>query len=175
MKKSKIILIVLLVIALIISGISICLKVVKDKKEQEIFDAIALEWEKSIPGEQPIFLTELDSLSNFECLSMVEEAKDYFVVQVCATSPDILNGVNEYQERVEGGNPTVAEMNEVLADIIKSSELRSSQHEIYVVRDNNGEYHVTFSESFIDAMFGYAYLDAIETLNSEWQTLIEGE
>lgn len=171
-KKIGIIIAIIVVIMIIIVSILLYLD---SKEEQTIYDVIYSEWANSIPKEQPEFLNAMDELSSFDFVDIVEEPKDYFTVTVDTYSPNISETLNEYQEQMYDEQLTEEEVDAVLCEIIYNAPINTTTHYIYVIRDEDNNYHVNFSESFIDAMFGYAYTDSMKTLNEELSQIMKGD
>lgn len=162
------------VIISIVLGTLISLTILNAIEKKEIYNSIYYEWEASIPEKQPKFLNALDEVSSFECVDIVEESENYFIVTVITYSPNILADLNAYQQQMYYEDITEDEINEALCDIIYSAPIKTAEHNIYVVKDGEGNYHVNFSESFVDAMFDYAYMDATQTLNDELEEIAKG-
>lgn len=172
--NKKVIISVAVIMSIVLVTV-ISIAILNSIEKKEIYNSISYEWEASIPKEQPKFLSALDETSSFECIDIVEEPKDYFIVTATISSPNILAALDEYQQQMYYKELGEEEINEALCNIIYSAPIKTSEHNIYVVKDRQGKYHVNFSESFVDAMFGYAYIDATQTLNDEIEEIAKGE
>ena len=175
-KKLIVVTICIIFITLAVVGTIITVLTIKSNNDKKlIFEAVETEWAKSIPEEQPNFLTAIDNRAYFECKDIKKEADGFYVVTVDVSSPDIKTALNEYQEQTIGESVTDDKIDSAISDIIDSAEIKTTTHSVNVVQDQEGKYYVTFSEGFIDAMFGYAYTDAMNTLINEQSQIEKGE
>lgn len=128
---------------------------------------ITTEWEKSITEDQPEFLTKLEERNSFTVVDYKNEGDGYYTVEVEVTSPDINDKLIEYQESVNNISVSQDEIEQKICEIIDSSDDKTSTVTLSIICDEDGAFHVTFTDEFVDAMFGYAFSNAIESILAE--------
>lgn len=132
------------------------------------------EWNKSLSEDAPDFIKKLDSLSSF-CVSKVKKIDSGFhVVTLLVTSPNISESLEKYQKEVEGKTLSTDKMNSEIVSLIEKAQPKTTKQSIYVIEDEAGNCYVRFSEEFLDAMSGYAYTTARNSLSKD-STFIAGE
>ena len=144
-------------------------------KDEKITQAIDVEWQSSIKEEQPAFLDAIDEKSEYTIGKIKNEGSGYYSVEVEVNSPDMSEGLNAYASQTQGKQLSEEEMNAELVSIIQSSPMKTSQHKLSVIEDSDGKFHVSFPVEFIDAMFGYIYVDSLESLNESLSGLAQEE
>lgn len=138
------------------------------KEKSNNFSAeIAKAWNTSIAENQPEFLNIIDERSSFKCVSTEPQGNGYYVVTVDVSSPDISESIKDYQKEVYGEKISESEMNNKLCELINLAELKITQQTVDVIVDEDKNVRVQFNDDFINAMFGYAYTDAIQTYMDE--------
>lgn len=130
---------------------------------------ITTEWEKSITEDQPEFLNKLEERNSFTVVDYKSEGDGYYTVELEVTSPDINEQLIKYQNSVTEQDIPENEMNKKICEIIDSSNDKTTKITLSVICDEDGAYHVTFTDEFVDAMTGYAFSNALETLMEELQ------
>lgn len=164
MKKKNLILCLIIVLAII----TVLFFVFNNDKNQNDFsNEIQNEWVSSIADNQPDFLNVLDDKSSFECISTESVGDGYYVVTANVSSPDISESINTYQKEVYGKEISEEEINKNLCELINSADLKTTEQKIDIIVDEDGNVRVQFNDDFINAMFGYAYIDSIETYMDE--------
>ena len=128
---------------------------------------ITTEWEKSITEDQPEFLTKLEERNSFTVVDYKNEGDGYYTVEIEVTSPDINDKLIEYQESVNNISVSQDEIEQKICEIIDSSDDKTSTVTLSIICDEDGAFHVTFTDEFVDAMFGYAFSNAIESILAE--------
>ena len=128
---------------------------------------ITTEWEKSISEDQPEFLTKLEERNSFILKDYKSEGDGYYTVELEVTSPDINEQLTEYQNSVAEQNVSENEINEKICEIIDSAEDKTTTVTLSIICDDDGAYHVTFTDEFVDAMTGYAFSNTLGTLMEE--------
>lgn len=125
------------------------------------------KWNSSIADNQPEFLNLLDEKSSFKCISTEEIGDGYYVVNVSVSSPDISKSLKEYQEKVSGKKFSTDEMNKKLCELIDSAEMKTTNQKVDVIVDEEENVRVQFNDDFVNAMFGYAYIESMQAMMSE--------
>lgn len=139
-----------------------------NNKNQRDFSAeIQENWNLSLSENQPEFLNLLDEKSSFECVSTESPVDGYYVVTADVTSPDISESIKEYQQEVYGRKISEEEMNIKICELINSAELKTTQQTIDIIVDEDENVRVQFNDDFVNAMFGYAYIDSMQTYMDE--------
>ena len=109
----------------------------------------------------------LDEKSSFKCISTEEIGDGYYVVNVSVSSPDISKSLKEYQEKVSGEKFSTDEMNKKLCELIDSAEMKTTNQKVDVIVDEEENVRVQFNDDFVNAMFGYAYIESMQAMMSE--------
>lgn len=139
-----------------------------NKNNQKDFSVeIQENWNASISDNQPEFLNLLDEKSSFEYISTESLGDGYYVATVSVSSPDISESIAAYQEEVYGKKTSKEEINEKLCELINSADLKTTTQTIDIIVDEDGNVRTQFNDNFINAMFGYAYIDSIKTYMNE--------
>lgn len=167
-KNNKTIIITVITVVLLLVTVSTCVYIIiKNNNSSKETMQIEIEkaWSASISSsaETPKFLTALDNKSNFEVMNVKYDGSKHYTVKVSVTSPDILTEINEYQKSLANGIST-KQFDDEITNIINSAELKTTEQTVTVIFVN-GEPEVSFSEGFIDAMYGYAYKNTLEQIN----------
>ena len=116
-----------------------------------------------------------DERAEFEILDVRSEGKGYASVTVAVTSPDISATITEKQADLQEKSLTTSELDSQLAALVRTANPKTTRQTIAAIATEDGTIHLRFSESFVDAMYGYAYTDAMETLMREQaQAMKEG-
>lgn len=165
MIKSKknfaiIIICAVLIVMAIIAGVIFFLnsRVSNETLQETIANAWAYKTEEDIPE----FLASIEARASFTVVDFVDNGEGHYSVVVEATSPDIYNEITDYQKSITeiiGVN----EIDKQLNLIVEEASLKTTQHTITVVYTNS-EPEVKFTEEFVDAMYGYAYIYSMKTL-----------
>lgn len=165
MIKSKknfaiIIICAVLIVMAIIAGVIFFLnsRVSNETLQETITNAWTRETEEEIPG----FLTDIESKASFTVVDFVDNGKGHYSVEVEATSPDIYQEIIDYQRSITEIIGT-EEIDKQLSRIIEEAELKTTQHTLTVIY-SDGEPEVKFTEEFVDAMYGYAYIYSINAI-----------
>ena len=165
--KKKVIAIVCVTV-LLIAAVTVGIFAVKQKQQKKLLQAAVQQaWAESIPEEQPSFLTALDERTEFHCIKVQKTENDCYTATFEVTSPDIQADLNVYQENADSTDVTAENLNRQLSEIIQSAELKTSVQTVTAMLCSDGTYHIVFNDGFIDAMFGYAYIDAMHALMAE--------
>ncbi len=135
--------------------------------DEDFSNEIQEEWNLSIPKNQPEFLNLLDEKSSFECLTTESLGDGYYVVNVSVSSPNIGESLKAYQENVSSEKISTDEMNKKLCELINSAEIKTSNQSVDVIVDEDNNVRVQFNDDFINAMFGYVYIESMQSLMNE--------
>ncbi len=173
---AAVILIAVLVVALVFatsnSSSSSSFGSVNNVKIQKV---IQKEWDESTQDEDvPGFVKKINELSDFKVISVEKGDNDFYKVTLSVSSPYINDDLMKYQDENKDNEKSEEEMDSAITNIILNANLKSSEQYVYVIKDANGEYHTQFTEEFVDAMYGYAYLNAKQSLDGEKAFFIEG-
>lgn len=138
------------------------------KSNQKDFSSeIQEKWNSSASENQPEFLNLLDEKSSFECVLTESFGDGYYVVTANVSSPDISESIKTYQQEVYGKKISKDEMNTKLCELINSADLKTTQQTIDIIVDEDENVRVQFNDEFINAMFGYAYIDSMQIYMNE--------
>lgn len=171
---AAVILIAVLVVALVFatSNSSSSFGSVNNVKIQKV---IQKEWDESTQDEDvPGFVKKINELSDFKVISVEKGDNDFYKVTLSVSSPYINDDLMKYQDENKDNEKSEEEMDSAITNIILNANLKSSEQYVYVIKNANGEYHTQFTEEFVDAMYGYAYLNAKQSLDGEKAFFIEG-
>lgn len=125
------------------------------------------ESEKAV--DKPEFVAMLEKKASFKLINMKKSGNTYTLTYL-VTSPDLKSQLNSYL--VEHSNDAIdlAGMNQLLIDLVEKSELKETETEVAIYKEN-GEYKVSYSDEFFDAMYGGIYSFSLETIaNTEIKT-----
>lgn len=157
---------ILLIAVVLLVGNSMGLFKFEDHSET-FQQLITTEWEKSITEDQPEFLNKLEERNSFTLVDYKNEGDGYYTVELEVSAPDINDQLIEYQESITDQDVSEDEMNEKICEIIDISNDKTSTVTISIICDEDGVFHVNFTDEFVDAMTGYAFTNALETLMAE--------
>ena len=179
MKKQTLILIIVLSI-IILTGSTILFCCFHNKTTSSNYcqwqTVIQSEWDAAKPVDAPSFLKTINNLSEFRVISVEETETNYFTIKVSVSSPDISCSLVEYQNCLSKEEVVTKDIiDKEITNIIKNAKLKTTEQIIYALKDTNGNYHIQFTEDFLDAMFGYAYNNALAVLTNESALEFVGE
>ena len=132
-----------------------------DAAQMDFSQNIQDEWNSSKDKNQPEFLNLLDEKSSFNCIST-----DY-VVNVQVTSPDISNDLKEYKKQITGKKVDTKQMNKKLCELINNAQSKTTNQTVDIIVDDDNNVRVQFNDDFVNAMFGYAYIEGMQAFLSE--------
>lgn len=139
-----------------------------NKSTQKDFSTeIQEKWNLSASENQPEFLNLLDEKSSFECVETESLEDGYYVVKANVCSPDISESIKIYQKETYGKKISEEEMNAKLCELINSADIKTTEQTIDIIVDEDENVRVQFNDEFINAMFGYAYIDSMQTYMDE--------
>lgn len=141
--------------------VSSCSRQYSSDKLQELDSIIRAKWQESIDTDQKkSFLNVFDELSDFSCISYTCEKEDQYKVTVEVTAPDISSFLrNADDSDFVGFSET--DIDAKFEEQIRSAEMKTSEQMVYVIFHGE-EASVKFDEGFIDAMYGYAFSEAMQ-------------
>ncbi len=165
--------ILIMIVVLTVLLVSMFRSSKKEDKIVEIQNVINEQWQGSIPVESTQFIKEFNERSKFQVADLTE-TNDCLEATVWVASPDISISLQEYQN---SGVDDLSdeEIDAGICDLINLAEINRTEQTVYVYIDVDGEYHVRFTEEFINAMFGYAFSDSVESLYAADELLVGGE
>ena len=114
-----------------------------DAAQMDFSQNIQDEWNSSKDKNQPEFLNLLDEKSSFNCISTDYVSDGYYVVNVQVTSPDISN------------------------ELINNAQSKTTNQTVDIIVDDDNNVRVQFNDDFVNAMFGYAYIEGMQAFLSE--------
>ena len=125
-------------------------------------ETIAQAWNHETEEEMPSFLVGIEARAKFTVVDFVNNGKGHYSVEVETTSPDIYQEIIDYQKSITE-IIGIDEIDKHLSLIIGEAPLKTTQHTLTVIYTDS-EAEVKFTEEFIDAMYGYAYIYSMKTL-----------
>ena len=130
-----------------------------DAAQMDFSQNIQDEWNSSKDKNQPEFLNLLDEKSSFNCISTDYVSDGYYVVNVQVTSPDISNDLKEYKKQITGKKVDTKQMN--------NAQSKTTNQTVDIIVDDDNNVRVQFNDDFVNAMFGYAYIEGMQAFLSE--------
>ena len=130
-----------------------------DKPEKKTEEAV----------DKPEFVSMLEEKASFKLINM-KKSGDAYPLTYLVTAPDLKSQLNNYLEEHSEDAIDLAGINQLLTELVEKSELKETEAEVAVYKEN-GEYRVSYSDEFFDAMYGGIYSFSLETIaNTEIQT-----
>lgn len=130
-----------------------------DKPEKKTEEAV----------DKPEFVSMLEEKASFKLIDM-KKSGDTYTLTYLVTAPDLKSQLNSYLEEHSKDAIDLAGMNQLLIELVEKSELKDTEAEVAIYKEN-GEYKVSYSDEFFDAMYGGIYSFSLETIaNTEIQT-----
>ena len=130
-----------------------------DKPEKKTEEAV----------DKPEFVSMLEEKASFKLIDM-KKSGDPYTLTYLVTAPDLKSQLKTYLEEHSKDAIDLAGMNQLLIELVEKSELKETEAEVAVYKEN-GEYRVSYSDEFFDAMYGGIYSFSLETIaNTEIQT-----
>ena len=135
----------------------------------ENYDADQMDFSQNIQDEwnSSEFLNLLDEKSSFNCISTDYVSDGYYVVNVQVTSPDISNDLKEYKKQISGKKVDTKQMNKKLCELINNAQSKTTNQTVDIIVDDDNNVRVQFNDDFVNAMFGYAYIEGMQAFLSE--------
>ena len=130
-----------------------------DKPEKKTEEAV----------DKPEFVSMLEEKASFKLIDM-KKSGDTYTLTYLVTAPDLKSQLKTYLEEHSKDAIDLAGMNQLLIELVEKSELKDTEAEVAIYKEN-GEYKVSYSDDFFDAMYGGIYSFSLETIaNTEIQT-----
>lgn len=130
-----------------------------DKPEKKTEEAV----------DKPEFVSMLEEKASFKLIDM-KKSGDTYTLTYLVTAPDLKSQLKTYLEEHSKDAIDLAGMNQLLIELVEKSELKDTEAEVAIYKEN-GEYKVSYSDEFFDAMYGGIYSFSLETIaNTEIQT-----
>lgn len=171
--KRNVLILGISLIAIIIVCISLFQISFRNKPSDELIKAVNEAWETANLEEQPDFLKILNQKSSYE-LKNVKKENGRFLISVTVTFPSVDERLKELNVSDYPQSKESEEINSFLCEQINKSKLKKTKATIYAAKINN-EYHISFSDEFVDAMSGGLYSYSKTTLVDMLKTYTEGE
>ena len=119
--------------------------------------------------DKPEFVSMLEEKASFKLIDM-KKSGDPYTLTYLVTAPDLKSQLKTYLEEHSKDAIDLAGMNQLLIELVEKSELKDTEAEVAIYKEN-GEYKVSYSDEFFDAMYGGIYSFSLETIaNTEIQT-----
>lgn len=119
--------------------------------------------------DKPEFVSMLEEKASFKLIDM-KKSGDTYTLTYLVTAPDLKSQLKTYLEEHSKDAIDLAGMNQLLIELVEKSELKDTEAEVAIYKEN-GEYKVSYSDEFFDAMYGGIYSFSLETIaNTEIQT-----
>lgn len=151
--KKKIIHIVLFLIVIILVILAVIIFL--NKPSRALISAVDSSWSTTKLESQPEYIVKLDQLSSYKLNSVKhQDGKD--IIKVTITAPDLCSQLLSLDPSELPQAKDDVEINAFLCEQVEKAELKQTTTFIYAYKDN-GEYHITFSADFVDAMSGNLY------------------
>ncbi|MBR2152478.1 MAG: hypothetical protein IJ944_04255 [Clostridia bacterium] len=161
------------VFAVIIIAIIVLVSVFGGKPSKDLIAAVDTAWTAGQTEDQPAFLSKLDELSSYK-LNSVKREDDTYIISATVTAPNLGGQLSELDSSELPQNNNAEDINDFLCKQIEKSETKEIKALIYAYKIN-GEYHITFSDEFADAMSGNLYEYSQKTYLEILQKYEEGE
>lgn len=130
-----------------------------DKPEKKTEEAV----------DKPEFVSMLEEKASFKLIDMKKSGDSYTLIYL-VTAPDLKSQLKTYLEEHSKDAIDLAGMNQLLIELVEKSELKDTEAEVAIYKENS-EYKVSYSDEFFDAMYGGIYSFSLETIaNTEIQT-----
>ena len=105
--------------------------------------------------EIPEFFKTFIEKSYFEVTDVKDDGSGHYTITASVSSPDIKDALIDYQKNFDV-NETKEDIDKKITEIINNAEMKTTeQTATVIITDDTKE--ITFSDDFIDAMYGYAY------------------
>lgn len=142
-------------LVVIIIAIIVLVFILGGKPSKDLVTAVDTAWSSAKVEEQPTYLSKLDELSSYK-LDSVEHKDDTYIISATVTAPDLGGQLAKLNaaELPQGNN--AENINDFLCKQVEKAETKETKALIYAYKIN-GEYHITFSNEFADAMSGNLY------------------
>ena len=146
-----------------------------DKKKVLTFDdacrIVNDNWKTStaVDGEMPEFLVHIDSIAEFEILSMTTK-DDSLLLQAKVSAPDV--GASLSQIDLFSLDPNSVDIDALLKNAVVNSSIKTEVYEIEIIYEND-EYKVLYSEEFVDAMHGWIISYSQNALNDYYKSILQ--
>lgn len=173
-KKNSLIIGGIFIITVIAATVSIIvIGNVSKNPSKELITAVDTTWNSAKAEEQPMYLNKLDDLSSYE-LHSVKHEDDRYVIKATVTAPDLGGQLSKLDYSEFPQIESTEDINTFLCEQIEKSKTKKTSAELYAYKIN-GEYQITFSDDFADAMSGNLYSYCQTTLVDILQKYEGGE
>lgn len=118
--------------------------------------------------DKPEFVTMIEKRVLFTPID-IKKSEGTYILTYSVTAPDLKSHLNSYLEEHGKDAIDLAGMNQLLIELVEKSELKETKAEVAIYKEN-GEYKVSYSYEFFDAMYGGIYsfsLEAIANKNNQ--------
>lgn len=161
------------VLAVIVIAIIVLVFMLSGKPSKDLIAAVDTAWTADQTEDQPAYLSKLDELSSYK-LNSVKHEDDTYIISATVTAPDLGGQLTQLDSLELPQNNDADDINAFLCEQTEKAEIKKTDAEIYAYKIN-GEYHITFSDKFADAMSGNLYEYSQKTYLEILQKYEEGE
>ena len=161
------------ILVVIIIAIIVLVFMFGGKPSKDLITAVDAAWSSAKVEDQPTYLSKLDELSSYK-LDSVEHEDDTYIISATVTAPDLGSQLSKLDSSELPQNNNAEDINDFLCKQIGKAEIKETKALIYAYKIN-GEYHITFSDEFADAMSGNLYKYSQKTYLEMLQKYEEGE
>lgn len=145
----------------------------KSKPTDEIIEAVENAWKNVNLEEQPAYLKKLSEKASYT-LKTVKKEDGRLLIAVTINAPDLNSRLSSLKLTDFPQSKDSNEINNFLCEQIEKSNQKKSETFIYATKLNN-EYHISFSNEFVDQMSGGIYSYSQTTLIDMLTSYTEGE
>lgn len=169
-KRNIFIFVAILVIAVIATILTI---VIGRKPSKDLINAVDTAWSAAKSEDQPAYLARIDELSSYK-LNSVKKKGDRYIIEATVIAPDLGSQLTQldFSEFPQSNNTN--DINSFLCEQIEKTQKKETTALVYAYRID-GEYHITFTDEFANAMSGNVYKYAQSAFIEILQNYKEGE
>ena len=158
--KTKMIIIIVLVAVLIVAAVAIGIYSYissTEKANEKMQESLQTTWNEAYDDSEeiPEFFKAFNEKSQFEVTAVKDDGSEHYTVTALVSSPDIKDALVNYQKSFDV-NETRYDIDKKITEMINNAEVKTTEQTATVVITND-QTEITFSDDFIDAMYGYAY------------------
>ena len=161
------------VLALAIIATIVLIILFSGKPSKGLIAAVDTAWAAAKAEDQPAYLSKLDELSFYK-LNSVEREDDTYIISATVVAPDLGAQLIQLDSSEFPQNNNADDIDSFLCEQIEKSQIKKTKAEIYAYKIN-GEYHISFSDGFADAMSGNLYQYSREIYFEMLQKYEKGE
>lgn len=153
LSKRNVVILIGVCIVITIMVVSVLLfKKPNSKIDNKMMIAVKNTWATTQTEEQPLYLTKLEESSSYELISVTNE-DGLYIITAEITAPDVSKQLQTVDAEDFPKTEDENEINQFLCEQIEKSKTVKTKADIYAY-EINGEYQISYSDSFINAMSG---------------------